>query len=191
MFEFCNASSVLQRWVSGTAHPQLWNMGEPGLKVLYYEVINAGLLLAKTSRKSREVSVSDPQNIAAEKAYNNSPSSPSSETTIVLIILILGACLLSVKYAKSLTLFFELVQLNSEFFSYSVSHCALVGSWNVTAATPLLQVAGRSCQSKSGMKGLAKYREYFREGSGLADGAHVHMLVGQISPQIVSELLNY
>lgn len=104
-------------------------MGEPGLKILYYEVINAGLLLAKTSRKSREVSVSDPQNVAAEKAYNNSPSSPSSETTIVLIILIVEACLLSVKYAKSLTLFFELVQPNSEFFSYSVSHCALVGSY--------------------------------------------------------------
>jgi len=47
---------------------QLWNIGEPGLKILYDKVINAGLLLAKTSRKSREVSVSDAQNIAAEKA---------------------------------------------------------------------------------------------------------------------------
>lgn len=60
----------------------------------------------------------------------------------------------------------------------------------MTAATPLLQVGGRPCQSKSWMKGLAKYKEYFREWSGLA-GAHVHMLIWKVSPQIVFELVNY
>lgn len=39
------------------------------------------------------------------------------------------------------------------------------------------------------MKGLKKYTKYFREWSGLADGAHVHMLLRNVSPQVVFELL--
>lgn len=150
----CSADCIVPSWVSGfalqikravnfclnfemravfcsggwAAQPlqQLWNMGEPGLKILYYKVINAGLL-TKTSRKSWEVSVSDPQNIAAEKAYNNSPSSPNSETMIVLTILILEACLLSVKYAKSLTFFFWVS--SAEFWILQLFYFSLCSCW--------------------------------------------------------------
>lgn len=106
---------------------QLWNMEEPGLKILYYEVINTGLLLTKTSRKSREFSVSEPQNIAAEKAYDNSPSSPSTETMMVLTILILEACLLSVKCAKSLALFFLIS--SAEFWILQLPYFSLCSCW--------------------------------------------------------------
>lgn len=109
---------------------------------------------------------------------------------IVFIVLISEACLLSVKYAKSLTLHFWAGSAKFRINSVILT-VLLLGLTNVTAATPLLQVGGRLCQSNSKMKDLVEYKEYFREWSGLADGAHVHMLVRKISPQILPELLNY
>lgn len=84
LFEFWNASSVLQQWVSDTACPAAVEHGNPGLKVLCYEVINVGLLLTKISRNSWEVCRSDVQNTAAEKIFNNSQWSHSSETMLIL-----------------------------------------------------------------------------------------------------------
>lgn len=86
---------------------------------------------------------------------------------------------------------FELVQLilNSSVILFLT--VLLLRFMSVTAATPLLQIDGRSCSTKSRMKGLPKYRKYFREWSGLADGAHVHILVRNINPQVMFELLNY
>jgi len=86
--------------------------------------------------------------------------------------------------------------MNSELFCYSISLCALVGSYqcnccHTSSPRGIEKEMGRPCQSKSRMKCLASYIEYFREWSVLADGARVHMLVKKISPQIMSELLNY
>lgn len=81
------------------------------------------------------------------------------------------------------------MQLNSSVILFLT--VLLLGLANVTAATPLLQVGGIACLRMSRMKGFTKYKEYFRKWSGLADGAHVPMLVWKISLQIVSEFLNY
>lgn len=56
---------------------QLWNMGDPGLKILCYKIINAGLLPANISRKSWEVYQSNVQDTTAEKVFDNSQWSDS------------------------------------------------------------------------------------------------------------------